>query len=368
MPDPTRIGLIGCGNISQAYFKGCQNYADILKITACADLDVPHAQSTAERHGLVFGGGVDDLLARDDIEIVVNLTIPAAHAEINRRALAAGKHVYCEKPFTLNAADAAAAVADANAVQRRIGSAPDTFLGSGLQTARRAIDSGLIGTPVSAYGFMLCPGHESWHPNPQFYYQAGGGPMFDMGPYYITALINLLGPVARVSGAARRSFAERTITSQPRHGEKIPVEIPTHFSTTLEFANGPVGTFVTSFDTPKMDLPHLIVQGTAGTLKVGDPNQFDAPCFFQAAKSDKFEPVEAAHSTGRGRGTGVADLARAIQSGRPHRANGQLAHHVIEVMEAALRSPVEGKHIAMASTCERPAPLPADISANEMDD
>lgn len=367
MPSPTSIGLIGCGNISNAYFEGCQNYADLIKITACADLNVPHAQATAEKHGLAFGGSVEDLLARDDVDIVVNLTIPGAHADINRQALAAGKHVYCEKPFALTAADTAAVVADAAAAHLRVGSAPDTFLGSGLQTARRVIDAGLIGTPVSAFGFMLCPGHESWHPNPQFYYQVGGGPMFDMGPYYITALVNLLGPVARVSGAARTTFAERTITSEPRKGEKIPVDIPTHFSTTLEFAEGPVGTLVMSFDTPKSDLPNIIIHGTKGTLKVCDPNRFDDPCFFQAAGTETFEPVESLHATGRARGTGVADLAQAIRSDRMHRANGHLAHHVIEVMEAAERSPAEGRHIAIESICDRPAPLPENLPASQID-
>jgi len=368
MPTPTNIGLIGCGNISNAYFEGCQHYAEIIKIAGCADLNVPHAQATAAKHGLAFGGSVDDLLAHDDIDIVVNLTIPGAHTAINRQALAAGKHVYCEKPFALTATDTAAVVADAAAAKLRFGSAPDTFLGSGLQTARRVIDAGLIGTPVSAFGFMLCPGHETWHPNPQFYYQAGGGPMFDMGPYYITALVNLLGPVARVSGVARTTFAERTITSEPRRGETISVEVPTHFSTTLEFAAGPVGTLVMSFDTPKSDLPNIIIHGTKGTLKVCDPNRFDDPCFFQAAGQDSFELVPVEHAAGRGRGTGVADLAQAIKTGRPHRASGELAHHVIETMAAATHSSAEGRHIIIDSTCQRPTPLPRDLPAHQMDE
>lgn len=363
----TNIGLIGCGNISNAYFEGCQNYADLIRIVGCADLNVPHAEATAAKHGLAFGGSVEALLARDDIDLVVNLTIPGAHTAINRQALAAGKHVYCEKPFALTAADTATVLAAATAAGLRVGSAPDTFLGSGLQTARRVIDEGLIGTPVSAFGFMLCPGHESWHPNPDFYYQMGGGPMFDMGPYYITALVNLLGPVARVSGAARATFAERTITSEPRRGETVKVEVPTHFSTTLEFAAGPIGTLVMSFDTPKSDLPNIIIHGTKGVLKVCDPNQFDDPCHFQPAGANAFEPVPTLHPAGRARGTGVADLAHAIRSGRPHRANGQLAHHVIETMEAAVRSPAEGRHIPMVSTCERPAPLPVDLPADQMD-
>ncbi len=363
---PTKIALIGCGNISKAYFEGCRNY-DNIEIVACADINVPHAQATAEKHGLAFGGSVEALLARPEIEIVVNLTIPGAHADINRQALAAGKHVYCEKPFTLTAADSAAVVADAERLGLRIASAPDTFLGAGLQTARHLIDSGTIGQPVAAFGFMLCPGHESWHPNPDFYYQNGGGPMFDMGPYYLTAMVNLFGPVARVSGTASKTFPIRTITSQPRAGETVNVEVPTHFSTSLEFASGPVGTMVMSFDTPKIDLPNIVVFGTKGNLRVCDPNHFDLPCALAPAGSTTFEPVPMTHAIGRARGTGVSDLANAIRSGRAHRTRGDLAHHVIEVMEAATRSSTEGKHISIQSTCTRPAPLPTDLPSNQMD-
>lgn len=367
MSSPVRVGLIGCGKISGAYFDGCRNY-ELLQVQACADLDAALAARTAAAQGLAFGGSVEALLARDDVDVIVNLTIPAAHTAINRAALAAGKHVYCEKPLALSPADTAAVVAAAKAQGLRMASAPDTFLGAGLQTARRAIDDGLIGTPVAAMGFMLCPGHESWHPNPDFYYQDGGGPMFDMGPYYLTALVNLLGPVSRVSGVARRTFAERTITSEPRRGQKIPVEVATHFSTTLEFSSGPVGTLVMSFDTPKTTLPNLIIHGTAGTLRVCDPNRFDDPCAFAPAGSLEFQDLPMSHVTGRGRGTGVADLAHALRSGRPHRANDVLAHHVVEIMAAAVESSRAGRHVAVTSTCERPAPLPAHLPASRMDD
>jgi predicted dehydrogenase len=366
MSSPTKIALIGCGNISKAYFEGCQNY-DNIEIVACADLNVPHAQATAAKHNLAFGGSVDDLLARPDIEIVVNLTIPGAHAEINRRALAAGKHVYCEKPFTLSSTESAAVLADADRLGLRIASAPDTFLGAGLQTARHFIDRGAIGQPIAAFGFMLCPGHETWHPQPDFYYKVGGGPMFDMGPYYVTALVNLLGPVSRVSGTAATPFAERTITSEPRAGEKIGVDVPTHFSTTLEFASGAVGTMVMSFDTQKIDLPHMVIFGTKGNLRVCDPNHFDLPCAFAPAGSTDFEPIPMTHQAGRARGTGVSDLANAIRSGREHRTNGHLAHHVIEVMEAATRSSTLGRHIVLESTCKRSVPLPPELPSNQMD-
>ena len=361
---PVNVGLIGCGKISGAYFEGCAGYSN-LKVTACADLNVDLARDTAAKQGLAFGGSVDELLARDDVDIVINLTIPAVHAEVNRRILAAGKHAYCEKPFALSADDTAAVVSEATAAGLRVGSAPDTFLGSGLQTARRVIDDGLIGQPVSAMGFMLCPGHEAWHPSPAFYYQHGGGPMWDMAPYYVTALVNLLGPVARVTGTATKTFAERTIKSQPLAGQQIPVDVPTHYSTTLEFAGGPVASLVLSFDVPKMpELPNIIVFGTEGILKVCDPNRFDDPCFFAPAGTFEFQPVVNRHATGRGRGSGVADLAQAIRSGRAHRASGQLAHHVVEVMEAGDRTAAEGTRIEIASSCERPAAVPADLPAN----
>jgi len=363
---PTKIALIGCGNISKAYFEGCRNY-DNIEIVACADINIPHARATAAQHHLAFGGSVADLLARPDIEIVVNLTIPSVHAQINRQALAAGKHVYCEKPFTLSPTESAAVLADAERLGLRIASAPDTFLGAGLQTARQLIDRGAIGRPVAAFGFMLCPGHETWHPNPDFYYQHGGGPMFDMGPYYVTALVNLLGPIARVSGTATKSFTARTITSEPRAGQTIPVDVPTHFSTTLEFASGAIGTMVMSFDTPKIDLPNIVIFGTEGNLRVCDPNTFDLPCALAPAGSTAFEDVPMSHATGRARGTGVSDLAHAIRSGRPHRANGQLGHHVIEVMTAATESSTLGRHIVIESTCDRPSPLPAALASNQMD-
>jgi len=218
----TKVGIVGCGKISDAYFLGCKAY-EILEVVACADLDVERARVKAREQG-VTGCSVDELFARADVEIVINLTIPQAHSAINERAMRAGKHVYCEKPFGLDVAEGQRILELSRSLNRRVGCAPDTFLGGGLQTARRLIDAGAIGRPVSAMGFMLCHGHESWHPAPEFYYKAGGGPMFDMGPYYLTALVTLLGPIRRISGVAQTTFAERTITSQPHAGQKITVE------------------------------------------------------------------------------------------------------------------------------------------------
>ncbi|MFI5357844.1 MAG: Gfo/Idh/MocA family protein [Opitutales bacterium] len=222
------IGLIGCGNISDAYFLGCKRY-DILNLVACADLDPARSRAKAERYG-VRACAVDELLADPAIEIVINLTIPGVHAAINERILRAGKHAYVEKPFALDAAAARRVLALARRKNLLVGGAPDTFLGGGIQTARQLLDQGAIGRPVAATAYCLGRGHESWHPAPEFYYQRGGGPMFDMGPYYITALVNLLGPVKRVSGSTRASFSHRTITSHPLAGKRIKVEVPTHYA------------------------------------------------------------------------------------------------------------------------------------------
>lgn len=363
---PLQIGLIGCGKISGAYFKGCKAYPG-LQIAGCADLNVDLARRVAAEEGVPFAGTVEELLARPEIELVINLTIPAAHAAINRQALAAGKHVYCEKPFALTAADTLAVVDEAAAAGLRVGSAPDTFLGAGIQTARHLIDAGEIGRPIAALGFMMGSGHESWHPNPAFYYQAGGGPMLDMGPYYVTALVNLLGPVTRVSGMTQTSFPTRTITSEPRRGEVINVEVPTHYSTSLEFAAGATGTLVMSFDTVPFQLPNLVVYGTTGTLRVPDPNVFDGEVQIRRRGDPDFTPVPWTHALGRERGSGVADLAAALRSGRPHRANGDLAKHVVEVLEAAARSHSEARHITLSSTCERPAAVPPTLPAGEFE-
>jgi predicted dehydrogenase len=363
---PTSIGLIGCGKISTAYINGSRAYPG-LRIAGCADLDAELARRTATEQGIPFGGAVEELLARPEIDIVVNLTIPAAHADVNRRILAAGKHVYCEKPFALSAADTARVVSDATQRGLRVASAPDTFLGSGIQTARRLIDEGVIGRPVAAVGFMMCRGHETWHPNPAFYYQPGGGPMWDMGPYYLTALVSLLGPIAQVSGLAQRSFEQRTITSEPRRGQVIPVEVATHYSTSLAFASGATGTLVMSFDTQPYPLPNLVIYGSEGTLRVPDPNHFDGIVQLARLGEKEFVDVPNLHPIGRARGSGVADLAAALRSGRPHRANGELAHHVVDAMEAADRSAREQRHVALESTCERPAAVPASLPATEFD-
>lgn len=362
-----RIGFIGCGKISDAYFKGCSRY-DVLEIAACADLDLARAQAKAAQHG-IRACPVDELLADPGIAVIVNLTVPQAHVALNERALRAGKHVYTEKPFALNTADSARIAALGRELGLLTGSAPDTFLGAGHQTARKLIDDGVIGRPVAAVAFMLTHGTESWHPSPEFYYKAGGGPMFDMGPYYITALVNLLGPVARVSGSARASFAERLITSQPLAGTRIKVEVPTHYAGTLDFSSGAVASFVTTFDVwPGPPMPNIVIYGSEGTLQVPDPNGFDGEVRLRLAAEKELRVVPPTHATTRSRGSGVADLARSVcNPRRPHRCNGALAHHVVEVLESFERSSDSGRHVTVASPAERPSPLPVSLAADEFD-
>jgi predicted dehydrogenase len=360
--------MIGCGKISDAYFLGSKRY-DILEIVACADLDPARAQAKAREHGIPKAGTVDELLADPTIEIVLNLTVPAAHAEINERALQAGKHAYTEKPFALNHADARRVLALAKAKNLRIGCAPDTFLGGGLQTCRKLIDDGAIGRPVAALAFCMGHGPEHWHPSPEFIYKPGGGPMFDMGPYYITALVNLFGPVARVGGSTATSFPERTITNPDPalFGQKIVVETPTHLAGVMDFANGANATLVTSFDVWSYPLPCIVVFGTASTLEVPDPNTFVGPVRLRSKDGRTYDEVPLTHADDRGRGTGLADLAYALRSGRPHRASGELASHVVEVMESFEKSSTSGRHLVLSSTCPRPAMLPLGLPANALD-
>ena len=368
MHSKVKVGVIGCGKISDAYFLGSRRY-DILEIVACADLDLSRARAKALEHKIPKACTVSQLLADPSIEIVLNLTIPAAHAAINKRALKAGKHAYTEKPFALNSADGRRVLALAKAKNLLVGCAPDTFLGGGLQTCRKLIDDGAIGRPVAALAFCMGHGPESWHPAPDFYYKKGGGPMFDMGPYYITALINLLGPVARVSGSAATSLAERTITNPDPalFGKKIGVETPTHLTGVMDFADGAKATIVMSFDVWPYKLPCIVVFGTESTLEVPDPNTFVGPVRLRSKDGKTYDEVPLTHTDDRGRGTGLADMACALRSQRPHRASGELASHVVEVMESFEKSSTTGRHVAIASTCPRPAMLPVGLAADALD-
>jgi predicted dehydrogenase len=361
MTQAIRVAIVGCGNISDIYFQNLAKF-EAVRVVACADLDLARAQATASKYGIARAGTLSDMLNDPDIDLILNLTTPDAHASVALAALQAGKHVYNEKPLALELKDAITMLELATSKNLRVGGAPDTFLGGGLQTCRQLIDDGAIGIPLAASAFMTCPGHESWHPNPAFYYQPGAGPMFDMGPYYLTALVSLLGSVRRVTGQARVSFTERTITSQPKYGEKISVNTPTHVTGLLEFENGVQGTIITSFDVWAANLPFIEIYGSEGSLSLPDPNTFGGAVklFSKDEKIWKDIPITRSY-TENSRGLGVADMAHGIQTDQPHRASGELALHVLEVMHGFLESSHLGRHIKINSQCDRPAPLQTDM-------
>ncbi len=361
MTTETKLGLIGCGTISSIYLQNAVAFAGI-EAVACADIDMDRARQQAARYDVPKACSVEELLADPEVELVIDLTIPKAHGPVGLSVLEAGKSVYNEKPLAVDRAGARRMLDVARGRGLRVGGAPDTFLGAGLQTCRQVIDAGIIGTPVAATAFMLSHGPENWHPNPDFFYQPGAGPMFDMGPYYLTALVSLLGPVRRVTGSARASFPERTIGSEPLRGTKITVNVPTHVAGVLDFAQGSIATIVTSFDVWSGNVPRLEIYGSEGTLSLPDPNTFGGPVRVRRGGEKEWEDVPLSHgNAGNSRGIGVLDMARAIQRGRPHRAGGDLAYHVLDLMHAFHDASREGKHIDVASTCERPAALQAGL-------
>jgi predicted dehydrogenase len=361
--DPHRVGIVGLGFISRQYLEVLAGHPAVT-IAAVADLDGPRAAAVAAELPGSRAVPVQDLLAADDVQTILNLTIPGAHAEIALGALGHGKHVYGEKPLAATFAEARTVLGTATAAGLNVGCAPDTVLGAGIQTARAAIDGGLIGRPMSASAVMVTPGHERWHPNPDFYYLPGGGPLLDMGPYYLSALVHLLGPVRAVTGSAARPRAERVIGSGPRSGERIPIEVETHVSGVLEHADGPLSTVTMSFDGVRTTAAPIEVHGETGTLAVPDPNHFDGEVRHFALAGDRWNPLEpSAGYAGAGRGIGLLDQVLAAP-GRPPRAGGELALHVLEAMTALLRSAAEGRRIELTTTAERPRAVPL-ISADE---
>ena len=353
---PINVGIIGCGAIIAQYLANFRRLEEI-NLVAVADLDPARAQAVADSYDGVRALSVDALLAADDVELVLNLTIPAAHAEIALRAIAAGKSVYGEKPLAATTAEARQVLDAARTAGVAVGCAPDTVLGTGIQTARKAIDDGLIGRPISATATMVTPGHERWHPNPDFYYQPGGGPLLDMGPYYVSALVTLLGPVVSVLGAASHTRGERTIGSGPREGQSVPVAVDTHVTGVLVHASGALSTLVMSFDAVKTKSANIEVHGELGSLAVPDPNHFDGDVQLFALGADDWEtlPVSAGY-VDSGRGFGIADLA-ATPAGQEPRAGGALAFHTLDVMESVLESAHTGATVRIGSTAARPAPV-----------
>ena len=357
------IGIVGVGNISSKYIEGIRRFPQ-LTIVGCADLEPGRASAAGLRHGIHSFESVEELLASPDVSAVVNITTPLAHAQVSLAAIAAGKDVYVEKPLAATLADARRVLAAATAAGRLVGCAPDTSLGSAVQTGRWAIDEGLIGDPVGAACFVPHTHAESWHPDPRFLFQAGGGPLLDMGPYYVTALVTCLGPIAEVAGMARIGATPRIMTAENRVIESFAAEVPTHTSATVRFTSGVVGTMLMSFDIWHEDYPHIEIYGTKGALRLPSPNDFDGEVTVRLNADSAWEtvPPRIAVSGAYGsedqmlRGIGVADLV-AARSGAPHRSQAALALHVLEVLAAVEKSSSERRYIHIESTVERPQPL-----------
>jgi predicted dehydrogenase len=353
---PTEIGIIGCGVISEIYLKNLTKWPDV-KVTAVADQLEDRARLRAEQFG-VGARSVDDMLADPGIEIVLNLTVPAAHAQVGLAALNAGKSVYNEKPLTISREDGQGMLDLAREKGVLVGAAPDTFLGAGLQNCRRLIDQGVIGEPVAASLCFVSHGPETWHPQPEFYYLKGGGPLFDMGPYYLTALVTLFGGVKSATGSARASSPTRVVGPLDNPGRVIPVETPTHIAGALEMRNGAIATIVTSFDVWGSDLPRIELYGTDGVLSAPDPNTFGGAARLLRAGEKEWTEVPAALPFGENsRGLGVRDMARALREGGPNQTDGALAYHVLDVMHGLLDSAREGRRVEFASEYDRPAPF-----------
>jgi predicted dehydrogenase len=354
------VGIIGCGHIAPKYLRGCADFPGVIQVMACADIIEERAQQFAAAHQLT-AYTVDELLQNPEIDIIINLTIPTAHAAVSLQVIEAGKHVYSEKPLALTREDGRKILAAAEQAGVRVGCAPDTFLGGGGQTARQVIDSGIIGEPVAAVTFMANHGHESWHPNPAFYYTAGGGPMFDMGPYYLTALVNLLGSMVRVTGSSKRSFEERIAGHPSINGQVIPVSVTTHQTGNVTFENGAIATVITSFDIWRHNLPVIEVYGTEGSLSVPDPNTFSGDVRVWQQQTREWHSVPLIARADGQRGMGVADMARSIMNDEPHRASGNLAYHVLDAMAAFDESSECRRAIELESRALRPASLAESV-------
>ncbi|MDI9498862.1 MAG: Gfo/Idh/MocA family oxidoreductase [Bacillota bacterium] len=357
--DPLRVGFVGVGDISGIYLKNLtQRFRDI-EVRAVCDLIPERSQKAAETWGVpVVHARDEDVFADPEIELVLNLTRPYEHYEVTRRALEAGKWVYSEKPLGVNFAEGKALFDLAAARGLGLGGAPDTFMGAGIQTVRRLIDDGYIGEVVGARCSMMCRGHESWHPDPAFYYQRGGGPMLDMGPYYVTALMNLLGGVKTVTARAKRSFARRLITSRPLSGTVIDVEVFTDLHAILEFDSGALATLTTTFDTVWNEQAGFHVFGSEGTIMVPDPNTFGGPVrILRRGQNEWYDVPLLFDYAENSRGLGLADMAAALRSGRPWRANGEQILHALDIMTSIEESAAEVRTVTLRTHWERGLPM-----------
>ena len=355
-----QVGIIGCGNISATYVATLHMFGHI-QVKSVADASEAAAQKLAAEFSLQ-AVTLDAMLDDPAIELVINLTTPVAHAAISKRALEAGKHVYSEKPLGVNMDEADGLMALARAKGLRLGCAPDTFLGGGHQLTRRLLDEGAIGKPIAATAMLLLPGHEYWHPNPAFFYARGGGPMLDVGPYYVTNLIALFGPARSVVGVAKTTRKTRIVASEPRKGETIEVEVPTHTTGVIEFENGATVTIATSFDVVRHRHSEIEIYGLEGTMVTPDPNQFTGPVQLFRLGDRDWRQVAVDHPFTEGapgraglRGLGAAEMIDSYRAGRPHRVSAELAYHALEIMTSMEAS--HGRTVKIDSRCQRPNPI-----------
>jgi hypothetical protein len=358
MNSPARVGVVGCGVISRVYAANAVAF-DAFEIVACADLDHERCAGLADEHGLE-PMTPDALLSEPGLDIVLNLTPPAVHFDVTRLALQRGKHVYSEKPLAMVASEAGELLTLAETGGLLVACAPDTFLGGAYQAARALIDEGAIGTPLAVAATMLAGGQESWHPDPDIFFKDGAGPLLDMGPYYVTAIVALLGPVIRVAGFASTRVAERAIEIGPRAGERFAAETPTHTTAIMELDSGVTATLVASFEAPRHYASTVHVLGSEGSLSLPDPNMFEGPVRMRVGHGDWTEVSYASRGAREARGIGLHDLAEAIAGGREPRASGILAEHVIDVGRSILAAGASGATVAVGTTASRPAAFPVE--------
>lgn len=344
------IAFIGVGNISGIYLKNITTRFTELKIVGLCDLVRERAERAAAEYGVgkVYAD-MYEAFADPEVELILNITRPYQHYEVTRQALLAGKHVYSEKPLGASFEEGCELVKLAEEKELLIGGAPDTFLGAGIQTCKKVIDEGLIGRPVAASAFMMSCGPEGWHPDPAFFYRYGGGPMMDMGPYYVTALTYLMGRVESVMGMTGSAFSERLMTCCEHYGEKAPVEIATHLTGSMRFESGAIGTITTSFDVKSSQLPWIEIYGEKGTLYVPDPNNFDGKVKVYTTEDKEIRevPLEGEYVE-NSRGAGLLEMARAIRDGRKDFiTSSKRTFHVLDVLTAFQRSSDAGSVIYM---------------------
>ncbi len=364
-----KAAMIGVGAISGIYLENITKVFKELELIGVCDLVRERAEAAQEKYQIKkLYETMEDAFADPEVEIVINLTRPYEHYEVTRAALLAGKHVYSEKPLGASFEEGKKLVALAQEKRLMLGGAPDTFLGSGIQTCRKLIDDGFIGEPIGAAAFMICHGHETWHPDPEFYYKYGGGPMLDMGPYYVTALVNLIGGVSGVTGVTKTSFPQRTITSQPKSGTVVDVDVPTYITGILHFDNGAVGTIFTTFDVYYDTQARLEIYGTKGTLVVPDPNHFGGPIKLLRPEDGSYKEMPLLFDyKENSRGVGIADMAKALQTGRDCRASYRQTYHVLEILTSFEKSSNEKKYIPLETHFERAIPMKNNVMHGILD-